>query len=263
MKKNCGLREERNTTTIMEALKNKLLLNAFAEGESTPEDTSSKADEPTEDDTPTTPRVNYEDLIAKARKEEKDKLYPKIDSLTKEKDALVEKHNNALLKIGTLEEEITSLKEKLTKEGKDDSEIVKELKAQLEKANKDLEGIQSTLVDENTIRESVRQELEAEYEVKLYREQKLREVGNEIIPELVTGLTKEEIDATLEASKTRYNEIVGRVTPTQPTNSMGNIPASNPNSARINNQDINISDLAKLDPRSPEYAEVRAKLGLK
>ena len=63
---------------------------------------SAKAEEPIVNETPqeevkTTPVVNYEDLIAKARKEEKDKLYSQLQGKDSKINDLTEKNNSLLL----------------------------------------------------------------------------------------------------------------------------------------------------------------------
>ena len=55
------------------------------------------------------PTVNFEDLIANARKQEKDKLYPQIKKLEEEKKKLVEKNNQHLLTIGEKDARIKEL----------------------------------------------------------------------------------------------------------------------------------------------------------
>ena len=61
----------------------------------------------------TTPTINIEDLMAKARSEEKAKLYPKIEKLEKENKALVEKNNTHLLSLGEKDALITSLNKEI------------------------------------------------------------------------------------------------------------------------------------------------------
>ena len=106
-------------------------------------------------------------------------------------------------------------------------------------------------------REEIEAEIRAEYDVKLYREQKLREVGDTVIPELVTGTTIEEIDASIKVSQERYNQITSKF--------LGGVqvPVANVNTSSFQAKDLKIEDIANLDPRSPEYAQLRARLGLK
>ena len=77
-----------------------------------------KAEEPTQtegqgNENPQVVTINYEDLIARARKEEKDKLYPKLEKLELDNKDLVAKHNQALISIGEKDTEISRLKAEL------------------------------------------------------------------------------------------------------------------------------------------------------
>ena len=83
-----------------------------------------------------TPSINYEDLIAKARKEEKDKQYKTIEKLKTQINSLTNQHNDDLLKVAGLEEELNKANEKLTKAGNGDSEEVKTLKETLKNQKK-------------------------------------------------------------------------------------------------------------------------------
>ena len=239
---------------------------------------------------PVAPTINFEDLMARVRKEEKEKLYPKIEKLQKENKDLVTKNNSYLLKIGNLQAEIDSYKDKLTKSNSGDSEVVKTLKADLTKAREEIENYKKNSVNKEELEKSIRDQVSKEYEIKLYKESKLNELKGHIIPELVFGETKEEIDKSLEASKKRFEEIAKSlgVTPNANANSNNNmvnpnmntnnginpnalngttqfaqtIPSANVNTSNLATSDINFSDLASMDVRSPQYQEIRKKLGL-
>lgn len=206
---------------------------------------------------PTTPTVNYEDLIAKARQQEKSKLYPQITKLEEEKKALVEKNNANLLLIGEKDSKIAELTKKIseleTTAQNGASEKEKTLLSKISELEKELADTKANVCS----REEVEAEIKAEYEVKLYREQKLREMGNTVIPELITGATKEEIDASIVVSQERFSQISNQI--------LGSVqvPVGNPSISSLHTKDLKIEDIASIDPRSPEYAQMRAKLGLK
>jgi len=226
---------------------------AFADGAGDPPAGDPPSGDPPSGDPPKT--VNYEDLIAKARKEEKDKLYPKITALEGERDSWIKKCNEHLITIGTKEAEIESLNKKLKESGKDDSETVKALKADILKLQGEVEEAKKNVPDVKAIEDKIK----AEYEVKLYRETKLREAGETVIPELVTGTTKEEIDTTLAASQKRFKEMSEKILG-------GNgsfVPPANASTSKMDFNKFTMEDLAKLDPKSAEYKEFRKKLGLK
>ena len=111
------------------------------------------------------------------------------------------------------------------------------------------------------LRENIRNEIKAEYDLKFYREKKIQEANGKIIPELVSGNTEEEINASVEKSMARYNEIVGAVTPPPVVNPKLN-PA-NPSSTPLKTSSDAMKALLELDPLSKEYAEARKALGFK
>lgn len=217
--------------------------------------------------------INYEDLIAKARKEEKEKQYKTIEKLKTQVATLTEQHNNDLLRIADLEKKVTDAEAKLTIAGKGDSEEVTTLKKEVETLKdekKDLENKVKTFegqkpVDRSEVEAEVRAELEAEYEVKTYKATKLMELKDEIlVPELVIGDTKEDIDKSIEAALNRSKEIKKSLgisekggqkrTPKTP---------ANPSVGGVQDRDVDIERLATMDVRSKEYAELRKQLGLR
>ena len=85
--------------------------------------------------------INYEDLIAKARREEKEKQYKNVERLKTQINTLTEQHNTDLLTIAELQEQLKAANEKLTTAGSGDSEEIKTLKATI----KTLEGEKADL----------------------------------------------------------------------------------------------------------------------
>ena len=80
--------------------------------------------------------------------------------------------------------------------------------------------------------------------------------------------TKEELDASLAQAKARSEEIRKQFnpTPTQQTNSSAfanRMPAVGNPSASSSSASVSFEDLARLNPASPEYAEMRRQLGLR
>lgn len=222
------------------------------------------ADEPTPaeptpaEPTPAEPQktpINYEDLISKARKEEKDKLYPQIESLKTQINSWTEKANTHLITIAEKDSEIAELKKQVetlkNSKGDKDSELVTQLKKEIKDLKKAIETEQANKVDPTEIENRIR----GEYEVKLYREQKLREAGEDIIPELVFGTTQEEIDASIENSKNRFKEITGKVVKT----TTHKTPITNPATVLDKDFDINSVQTATHE----DWKEIRKKLGLK
>lgn len=270
MRKNCGIIAGMSNEKIKHLIE-AISLKAFAdEGGSGDDPDNSTGD----DGGVRTPTINYEDLIAKARKEEKEKQYKTIEKLKGQISTLTEQHNNDLLVKADLEKQLKEAKDKLTKAGGDDSEAVKTLKqevADLEKAKKDLEEKVSKFegqkpVDRETVEAEVRAELEKEYEVKTYKVEKMAEYKDDIlVPELVMGTTKEEIDSSIQSALERSKQIresLGISGDTKKKKATPKTPA-NPSSSSVQDKDISLERLATMDVRSQEYAELRKQLGLR
>lgn len=199
--------------------------------------------------------LNYEDLISRARQEEKDKLYPQLNQYKEKVSSLTKKNNELIIKVANLEEDNKSLR---NSGNKAESDIVKDLKAKLKEAETKLANLESSVVDEPELRSTIEKEIKDKYEVKLYAQQKIAEFKDEIIPELISGETKEEIDKSLEKSKEQFSKLKERIL----GKNMRHIPASNIN-VPSGVTGIKLEDLVDLDPRSPEYKEARARLGLR
>lgn len=200
--------------------------------------------------------INFEDLVSKARAEEKAKLYPKIQKLESDNTTLVEKNNNLLLELGKKDSEISTLRDQLTKtesaNGVQESAKVKELQDTITQLQSQIQDMESSKVDV----EALTNQIKGEYDVLLYREQRLREVGDVVIPELISGKTKEEIDASIEVSKARFSEITSKYVPTHQS-----IPPVNVNTSKLSMKDLSTEDIMKMSQQ--EWAEKRKLLGLR
>jgi hypothetical protein len=226
---------------------------AHAEGEGTGDGTSPAGDESTKK----TPTIDFEVLIANARKEEKEKLYPEITKLKTQNEDKTKRVNELLLAIVEKDEALKQKDLRIAElekgSGKGDSEEVKSLKikvAELENIVAQKDG------------EVAKTKLEA------FKTVKVSEAGGQLIPELVMGNSEEEIIASIEKSKQRYVEIVGSVKGTvvvTPKDSTQIKPA-NPNTQMFNEQ-VNAMDIKGLNMYTPEgrkaYAEMRSKMNLK
>ena len=118
------------------------------------------------------------DFIQRVRKQEKDKLYGEIQKREK--------------KIKDLEGEIGLLNDKLKSSTETSTNEQAELKAELQKLSDTVSILQKDIRDK---------------ELALFREKALKEAGDELILDLVRGETEEEITASIELAKTRYQEI--------------------------------------------------------
>ena len=263
MRKNCGIIVGMSNEAIKKVIE-RLSIRAFADENDPSEGGEGEVK---------TPSINYEDLIAKARKEEKDKHYKTIEKLKQQIETLTTQHNGDLLAKADLEKKLQEANDKLTKAGSSDSEEVKALKdtiKNLEKEKADLENKVKELEDNKPanreeVEAEVRKELEAEYEVKTYKATKMAELKDDIlVPELVMGTTKEEIDASIQSALERSAEIKKNLGITTDKKQQKRTPKSptNPSVSDVQDKGVSLERLATMDVSSPEYAELRKQLGL-
>ena len=269
MRKNRGIIAGMSNEAIKKVIE-AISLRAFADEGADPDDNSG-ADGG--EGAKTTPTINYEDLIAKARKEEKEKQYKTIEKLKGQIATLTEQHNNDLLVKADLEKQLKEANDKLTTAGSGDSEEVKTLKETIKSLEKDKADLDKKVKDyeankpvsREEVEAEVRAELEAEYEVKTYKATKMAELKDDIlVPELVMGTTKEEIDASIQSALERSAEIkknLGISTDGKKTKRTPKSP-SNPSVSSVQDKEISLERLATMDVRSKEYAEMRKQLGL-
>lgn len=224
--------------------------------------------------------LNYEDLIAKARKEEKDKQYKTIEGLKGQVNTLTTQHNNDLLRVAELEKQLGEANAKLSSAGSGDTEAIKTLKAEIEGLQKDKAALEAkvkefegkTVPSREDIEAEVRKQLEAEYEVKTYKAEQIAAHKDELlVPELVFGDTKEAIDTSLKAALTRSAEIRkslglpeagGKSGGEKQTQTRRQPKTPNPSASVMQTGGISIDTIAQMDVRSPEYAALRKQLGL-
>lgn len=262
MSKNRGIIAGMSNEAIKKAIE-MFSLKAFAEEQTTTTEGEQKP-----------PTINYEDLIAKARKEEKEKQYKTIEKLKTQIDTLTEQHNGDLLKVADLEKQLKEANDKLTKAGSGDSEEVKTLKNTIKTLEKEKEDLDKKVkefennkpVSREEVVAEVRAELETEYEVKTYKATKMAELKDDIlVPELVFGSTKEEIDASIQNALTRSAEIKKNLGLDGSTNKQKRTPKSpaNPSVSSVQDTQISLERLATMDVSSPEYAQLRKQLGLR
>ena len=245
-----------------------LRVHADEDGGADPEPSNKEGNEPPK------PTINYEDLISKARAEEKSKQYNTIKKLKGQIDTLTNQHNDDLLKIGQLEKDLETANKKLETSGQGDSEEVNTLKKEIEDLNKDkksltkkLEDLEKNTISREELENEIRTELEAEYATKTYKAEKMAELKDDIlVPELVMGSTKEEIDASIEVALAKSKEIREKLGITEGSKSpQGRTPKtpSSPSVSGVQNAQFSEDYIASLDVRSPEYAEFRKQIGLR
>lgn len=266
-----GITAEKKLSVLSKAL-SFLCMTAHAdEVDPVPDDTNSGT---------ATSQINYEQLIAQARKEEKEKLYPRIKKLEEDNAKLVKTGNDNLIKIGDLTQTVNTLTAELDsyKSGATTTEEVKKLNAQIEALTAENEKLKKEAPDV----EQLRAEIEKEYEVKSYlAEQKVANKETVLTSFLddITGSTKEEIDASVAKAKEKSLSIkkeLGLVddngNPVGSSNNTGTItkpvvkkpPVMNPTeNAGTDTGRFDAEYVRNLDPSSEEYKEFRKRLGLK
>jgi hypothetical protein len=199
-----------------------------------------------------TPTINYETLIAEARKQEKDKLYPQIEKLKAEKEALVQKNNALLIESGEKDLKIRDLEKQLADavKGKADPEEIKTLK----------ETIKAKEAEVDTLKKEINSgKLEA------FKKAKIAEANGQLIEDLVAGSTEEEIIASIELSKKAFQSVASKFAQVNPAQAFQvPTPVANSNSgngASVNLGDVTLEQIQQMTPK--EYGEWRKQQGLK
>ena len=200
-----------------------------------------------------------------ARREEKEKLYSRIGTLDDEL-------KTSKGKIKSLETELATTKSTNEESAKQAAEIAaakaaaEEKLAEMEKtkgANSEmskameekmakLEELVTNLSTAHNALKAENEENKRRKELEDYRKEKVRTVPASF-QAFVKGNTKEEIDAAIELvqkSQADYSKEMGFTPPKPPAESLATEALKG----------ISLEDLGRLDPRSKEYKEMRAKL---
>lgn len=172
------------------------------------------------------------DFIQKVRKQEKDKLYTEIQK----KDT----------KIKELEGEILLLNNRLKSSTETSINEQEELRTEVQK-------LSETVAE---LKKDIRRK-----ELDLFKERALKEAGDELILDLVSGETEEEILSSIEVAKQRYQEIVEKAISKKPK---VEVPKpTNPQQPKSIKQ-LTAQEIAKMSPKEwSEHREmVKKQLGL-
>ena len=221
------------------------------------------------------PTIDFERAIALARQEEKDKLYPRLDKAEKRVKELTSANNKYILEIASLKDKISQM------ESSGESEEVTTLKNQVATLTQELETLKSSTPDEAALREQISKE----FEVKAYAKEQLQANSDSILSMFhgdIKGSTREEIDAAITAAKektlsvkkdlglvdesgnpvtTSTSTVGSALTNRSTTQGAGRAPVANPAESH-GGETFDAEYIQSLDPRSPEYAEFRKKIGL-
>lgn len=251
---------------FLNGIANLFYLQAFADGETSNSDTGEN------------PPFDLGKLLAQARQEEKEKLYPEIQRLKSENSLLQKQANDAIMEAGKVKQELEELRKN---QGNASNEEITKLQAKVEALTEENKKLKESSPKEDEIRKQI----EAEYELKAYLREKLEENKGRILSvyaKQVKGKTKEEIDAAIKKAIEDSDEIRkevnggvdspsdseddGKKKKKKPNNNNRNDtevpPAPNP-SINVGDKEFTLDYIQGLDPRSKEYAEFRKQIGLK
>ena len=201
-----------------------------------------------------------EEDLAKVRSQEKDKLYPQIESLKEELNSLKkEKEEEAARKAAEEAEKAKKLKE----DSEADMEIRDLLKVkeqewqeQLERERQERERAFALLEQERTFAD-----------LQNYRNQRLEQERENIMPELVdllAGNTREEIEASIEGLKERSQRILESAQAAMQnarrdmTGTRATLPPAGPLESNSSQRQFTAAEIAAMSVQ--EYAQYRDKL---
>lgn len=228
------------------------------------------ADEVESDKSPT---IKYEELIANARKEEKEKLYPQIEKLKKENNEYTIKLNEALIANATSQKRIKELEESKGSSADMEKEL-KEVKAKLEVLESENTNLKDKL-EKAPKEEEIVNRVKSEYEIKDYIRESIASHSKEILKVFqsdVKGKTKEEVDASIKAAIDKSNEVrkeMGVDTSSKKQKDSEVItkvkrPQRVTPADKSNFENLDAEYIRNLDPKSEEYKKFRKDvLGLK
>jgi len=139
------------------------------------------------------------DMLEKARSEEKSKVFGKLDSLKEQNAKALAQAEETEKKLKEIEADRDALREGRSSEMKSVNDELGQLREQNVKLNSTVEAIADA---------SAQRILE--FEMKAYRAEKIHGSGLQLV-ELVSGETKAEVDASIQAALAREAEITATV----------------------------------------------------
>lgn len=207
-------------------------------------------------------KAQYEALIAKARSEEKDKLYPEISRL-KEASEKAERERviaqqEAEAKKAEMDAKITELTANLEKATKANADTQKENTSMDKKLVKELNDKLEKLTAQVAAADAEKAEAKKAAEIAEYRASQLKDL-DETMHSFVKGTTKEEIDASVKEAKEAYEKLQKR---------LGGVPTPSPSAAKMAEalQKTSAEDINALrrsgDREAWLKSDMRAQLGL-
>ena len=156
------------------------------------EESKVEAKQPSED---VYTKSQLEEMLKKARKEEKDKLYKSLEKTKKEAEELQSERDKVLDDLKLTREQLSTLKDSNMSDIDKVNKQIELLAEQNELLKKQLETVSHQA--EERVRLS---------EVKSYKQKKIEQSGL-LFPEMVVGNTPEEIDASISMLKEREKSV--------------------------------------------------------
>lgn len=214
--------------------------------------------------TDTTSRFYTDEDIAKARAQEKDKLYPQIENLKEELSVLKKEREEKAAKKAAKEAEEAAKRAEAEKKRQEEEMELRDL---LSKKEQEWE---SRLEAERQEREKAFALLEREKtftEIQNYRQTRLEQVRDNIIPELidlVQGNSIEEIDASIAGLQERSSRILEsaqqamQATRRDIQGTRVTTPPAGPLDINTGNRQLSAEEIAAMPLN--EYAKLRSQL---
>ncbi len=199
------------------------------------------------------PPADHAAALAKARKDEKDKLYPDLEKARTEAKEAAERATAFETKLTETQQEVSDLREGKSTEM---ASVNRELADTQEKIGK-LEEALGAVADDAATRILAS-------ETNAYREKAISEAGLTDFAEFVTGTTQEEINASVEAAKEKQTKIMEAATAKAREELGARVPkplAGGGGSAGDTPGSNNVMDrqrIAKL--KGPDFTKARAEL---
>jgi hypothetical protein len=215
------------------------------------------ADAPT---TKATSKFYTEDDLAKVRSQEKEKLYPQIDKLKEELDSLKREREEAAAARAAEEAAKAAADKEALESDLDVRTLLKQKEAefneQLERERQERERAFALLEREKTFAD-----------LQSYRTQRVEEQRDAIIPELldlVSGNTREELDASLEGLRERSARILESAQSAmqnarkEMTGTRVTTPPAGPLETNMEQRQFTAEDISAMSMN--DYAKYRSKL---
>lgn len=192
-------------------------------------------------------KSQLDEMLNKARKEEKDKLYKSLEKTKKEAQELQSERDKVLDDLKLTREQLSTLKDSNMSDIEKVNKQIELLAEQNELLKKQLENVSHQA--EERVRMS---------EVNSYKAKKIEQSGL-LFPEMVVGNTPEEIDASISMLKEREKSVRQQLEDQLRSEKAQDVPR--PMSPNVNQSEVASADRYRVSKMSrDEYQAYRQKL---